>query len=178
MKDITRLYIIIAFICTLNLQQFSAQVPQKLSYQAIIRNSNNTLVSNTKIGLQISVLKGSAIGTPVYVETLQSTTNAVGMVVVEFGGNDSFNSISWASSIYFVKTEVDPTGGTDYSITGVSQLLSVPYVFRSKTTEGIESMTQFQIETLPTVAGLIVYNISSKELVYFDGSIWKGILNQ
>lgn len=178
MKNITRLYIIIAVLCTLNLQYFFAQVPLKLSYQAIIRNSNNTLVSNSKVGLQISVLQGSATGTPVYIESLQAITNAVGMVGVEFGGNDGFNSIAWASSIYFIKTEVDPLGGTNYSITGVSQLLSVPSVFRSKTTEGIECMTQYQIEALPPVAGLLVYNTTSKEFVYFDGSIWKSILNQ
>jgi uncharacterized protein (TIGR02145 family) len=35
--------------------------------------------------------------------------------------------IDWSQGPYFVKTECDPTGGTSYSVTGTSQLLSVPY---------------------------------------------------
>ena len=43
-----------------------AQSPQKMSYQAVIRNSSNALVTNTQVGMQISILQGSASGTVVY----------------------------------------------------------------------------------------------------------------
>jgi hypothetical protein len=46
-----------------------AQVPQSMSYQAVIRNSSNVLITSTTVGMQISILKGSSNGTPVYVET-------------------------------------------------------------------------------------------------------------
>jgi hypothetical protein len=34
-----------------------------------------------------------------------------------------------------IKTETDPSGGTTYTITGTSQLLSVPYALYAKTSE-------------------------------------------
>ena len=33
-----------------------AQAPQKMSYQAVIRNSSNALITSTPVGMQISVL--------------------------------------------------------------------------------------------------------------------------
>ena len=37
-----------------------AQAPQKMSYQAVIRNSSDALITNTQIGMQISILQGSS----------------------------------------------------------------------------------------------------------------------
>ena len=116
-----------------------AQAPQKMSYQAVIRNSSNALVTSSPVGMQLSILQGSATGTPVYIETQTSTTNANGLVTVEIGGGTpvtgTFAGIDWSTGTYFIKTETDPTGGTSYTITGTSQLLSVPYAIYAKTSE-------------------------------------------
>ena len=111
-----------------------AQTPQKMSYQAVIRNSSDVLVTNTQIGMEINIRQGSSTGTVVYTETQTPTTNANGLVSIEIGGgtvaSGNFSSINWANGPYFVKTETDPngaTGGIAYTITGTSQLLSVPY---------------------------------------------------
>jgi uncharacterized protein (TIGR02145 family) len=115
-----------------------AQSPNKMSYQAVIRNSSNTLVTNSAVGMRISILQTSPSGTAVYVETQTPTTNANGLASIEIGGgtvvSGNFASINWANGPYFVKTETDPNGGNSYSIIGTSQLLSVPYAFYSKTT--------------------------------------------
>jgi len=114
-----------------------AQTPQKMSYQAVIRNSRNALVTSTPIGMQISILQGSAIGTAVYVETQTPSTNANGLVSLEIGSgtivNGTIAGIDWAAGPYFIKTETDPTGGTNYSITGNSELMSVPYALHTET---------------------------------------------
>lgn len=118
-----------------------AQSPEIMSYQAVIRDSNSSLVKNQSIGMQISILQGSANGTPVYVETQSPTTNANGLVSIEIGtGTTSydFSAIEWSSGPYFIKTETDPSGGINYSITGTSQLLSVPYALHAKSAEYIE----------------------------------------
>jgi len=108
-----------------------AQSPQKMSYQAVVRNATNQLIANTTVGMKISMLQGSASGTAAYVETQTPVTNANGLVSIEIGGgtliSGTFSAIDWANGPYFIKTETDPAGGTNYTITGVSQLLSVPY---------------------------------------------------
>ena len=121
------------FVAVLLMASVFAQSPEKMSYQAVIRSSDQ-LVTDTQIGMQISILQGSTIGTAVYVETQMPTTNANGLVSIELGGgtvvSGNFSTINWANGPYFVKTETDPdgtTGGISYNIIGTSQLLSVPY---------------------------------------------------
>ncbi len=114
-----------------------AQSPEKMSYQAVIRNSSDQLITNTQIGMQISILQSSANGTVVYTETQMPTTNTNGLVSIEIGGGAGFDAIDWSAGVYYVKTETDPAGGTNYSITGTSQLLSVPYALHAKAAETI-----------------------------------------
>ncbi len=109
----------------------NAQSPQKMSYQAIIRNASNNLITNSTVGMQISILQGSATGTLVYAETQTPTTNINGLATLEIGtGNivsGTFANINWANGPYFIKTETDPTGGTNYTISGTTEFTSVPY---------------------------------------------------
>ena len=117
----------------------SAQAPLRISYQAVIRNVSGQLVTNTLVGMQISILQGTSEGTAVYVETHTPTTNANGLISVEIGGgtlvSGDFESIDWADGPYFIKTEIDTEGGESYEIIGISRFLSVPYAFYSKTAE-------------------------------------------
>ncbi|HNI17051.1 MAG TPA: hypothetical protein PLB13_21080, partial [Cyclobacteriaceae bacterium] len=117
--------IITLFAVILMTANVFAQAPNKMSYQAVIRNSSNALVTNSAVGMRISILQTSATGTAVYVETQNPTTNANGLATLEIGGgtavSGNFANINWASGQYFIKTETDPTGGTSYTITGTSQ---------------------------------------------------------
>ena len=111
-----------------------AQSPEKMSYQAVIRNAANALVTNQQVGMQISILQGS---TAVYEETQTPTSNTNGLVTLEIGTgtivSGTFSSIDWSADTYFIKIETDPAGGTNYTITGTSQLLSVPFALYAKT---------------------------------------------
>ena len=112
-----------------------AQAPQKMSYQAVLRNTSNVLVTSTAVGMQISILQGSSTGIAVYVETQTPSTNANGLVSLEIGTGTivtgTFAGINWATGPYFIKTETDPTGGTAYTIAGTNELMSVPYALFS-----------------------------------------------
>ncbi len=107
------------------------QAPQKIGYQGVVRDGSNVLVSLTQVGMQISILQGSSSGTPVYVETQTPTTDINGLATVQIGSGSiitgTMAGIDWSAGPYFIKTETDPAGGTTYSITSTSELLSVPY---------------------------------------------------
>ncbi len=123
--------LIFTLVSVITFSMVFAQAPLKMSYQAVVRNSQNALVSNQSVGMRVSILQGTASGSTVYVETHTTTTNNNGLASIEIGGGtpltSTFSAINWANGPYFVKTETDPTGGTNYSISGTSQLLSVPY---------------------------------------------------
>ncbi len=108
-----------------------AQAPQKFSYQTVVRNASNQLLIGQTVGIKISILQGSANGSAVYAETHAPQTNANGLATLEIGGGSllsgNFTNINWANGPFFVKTETDPNGGNNYTITNTSQLLSVPY---------------------------------------------------
>ena len=121
-----------------------AQSPEMMSYQAVVRDAGDNLVATATIGMQISILQDSINGTAVYVETHAPTTNINGLVSLEIGAGSNvagtFNAIDWSSGPYFIKTETDPTGGTSYTITGTSQLLSVPYALFAKNSSGWQTI--------------------------------------
>jgi hypothetical protein len=114
-----------------------SQAPQRMTYQSVVRNASNSLISNTNVGIQISILQGSASGLAVFIERHTVLTNINGLATLEIGGgfpvSGNFTTIDWAAGPYFIKTEVDPAGGTVYSISGTSQLLSVPYALYAAT---------------------------------------------
>lgn len=117
-----------------------AQAPEKMSYQAVMRNGSGQLLTNQAIAVKVSVLEGSPAGTLVYSERLTGNTNANGLISLEIGGgtvlSGVFSSINWPVGSYYLKTETDPAGGTNYTITGSSQLLSVPYAMYAKSAGG------------------------------------------
>ena len=111
-----------------------AQSPQKLSYQAVIRNTAGKLIQESDVGLRFTILQGLPTGSTVYAETQTARTNINGLLTVEIGGGTTtydFSVINWANGPFFLKTEADPSGLTNYSITGVTQMLSVPYALYS-----------------------------------------------
>jgi len=124
----------------LTLEAF-AQAPEKMSYQAVVRDNGGLLVTNQIVGMQLSVLQNSPAGTAVYVETQLPTTNANGLVSLEIGTgtivSGTFAGIDWSMGPFFIKSEIDITGGTNYTISGTSELASVPYALYSESTSSV-----------------------------------------
>ncbi len=141
-----------------------AQSPEKLSYQAVVRDASDNLVTNQSVGMQISILQGSAGGTAVYVETQTPTTNTNGLVTIEIGSGTvvtgDFTTIDWTNGPYFIKTETDLAGGANYTITGTSQLLSVPYALHAKTAG---SVTGTITETDPVFGSSVANSITASD---------------
>lgn len=160
----------------------SAQAPEKLSYQAVIRDAEGNLVTGVNVGMKISILQGSVEGTVVYSETQIPATNANGLITAEIGGEDAtvesgvFAEIDWSAGPYFMKTETDPSGGTEYSITNISQLLSVPFSLHANTAE---TLSEAIVETDPLfnasdAAGIEAGNIENWNTAYSERLNWDG----
>ncbi|MBR7034864.1 MAG: hypothetical protein IKI25_03780, partial [Bacteroidales bacterium] len=146
---------ILALFCLIISAMTFAQVPQKMSYQAVVRGSDNNLVTNSEVSVRVSILQGSVDGEAVYTETHSAMTNANGLLTIEIGdgtSSDDFTTINWANGPFFVKTETDVNGGNEYDIIGVSQLLSVPYAMYAQTAGNVPDVSGFLTEeTDPTV---------------------------
>ncbi len=111
--------------------------------------------------------RSNEFGAAVYVETHETTTNENGLVTLAIGDgtvvSGKFDTIHWEKGPYFLKTEIDPAGGTNYTITGTSQLLSVPYALYAETTSLPSGL--LKLSATP-VAG---------DLLFFDGTGWKAL---
>ena len=151
MKKILVLFVFMV----IGLVMVMAQAPEKFNYQAVVRNGSNQLVINANVGVRVSILQGSSSGSAVYVETQTATTNANGLMTVEIGVGSVqqgvFADIDWAEGPYFLKTETDPNGGSNYSVTSIQQLMSVPYALYAKeagslAAEGCESMSLCELQ--------------------------------
>jgi hypothetical protein len=135
MKTLNKLCIFFAILINLFIGSINAQSPKGMSYQAVIRSSNGELVRSKPIGMRVSILKGNELGQEIFKEIYNPNpeANENGLVSLIIGSGipliANFSEITWTDGPYFIKVETDPNGGTNYSIIGVSQLLSVPFAF-------------------------------------------------
>ncbi|MCP4088391.1 MAG: collagen-like protein, partial [Gammaproteobacteria bacterium] len=123
-----KLFSIVSVFVLASVMSF-AQAPQSFKYQAIARDIEGNIISDKNIGLRISILLGSAGGVIVYSETHNVRSNQFGLINLEIGKgkieSGDMSVISWGTNEHFVKIEIDVSGGEDYFVMGVSQLLSV-----------------------------------------------------
>jgi hypothetical protein len=105
----------------------SAQVPQKLTYQSVIRDAAGNVINNQDLAVQITILQGSVEGPVVYSENHTTATTVNGVITVEVGGGKTsydFTSIDWSNGPFYIRSTAELNGK---SISVTSQLLSVPY---------------------------------------------------
>ena len=139
-----------------------SQVPEGVNYQAVIRDNNGGLISNSFIGLKITLFQGAINGTAVFEESFDVSTNDFGLVNVVIGAGTSisgdFSLIDWSNGPYFIEVSADENGGTDYELMGTQELISVPYALYAKTAgngpqgeQGIQGETGAQGEILSLI---------------------------
>jgi hypothetical protein len=134
-----KLILLICLFVTTN--TLFAQAPQGVNYQAVVRNSAGVAVETQSVSIRFTVLQNSVNGTAVYAETHAAITNSLGLVNLVIGQGSatqgSFNNIDWATGPYFIQTEVDVAGGSNYVVAGTQQLMSVPYALHAQTAESL-----------------------------------------
>lgn len=130
-----------------------AQAPNSFNYQAIVRNASGEVIASKEVSLRLSINKGGALGTSVFVETHKPTTNSFGLVSFAIGSGTAvagnISSVDWSADVYYLKVELDATGGSTFTELGVSQILSVPYALHAKESDNLKgSITESQVSDL------------------------------
>ena len=131
MKTISFFLAAICSICLLNAQ------PGGFKYQAVMRNADGTIIANQDISVEIAIRKGSETGSIVFTETHTVTTSQYGSVAFNIGegtiSTGSLESIDWAGDNYFMRVSIDTEAGSNYTVLGTSQLMSVPFALQAST---------------------------------------------
>jgi hypothetical protein len=105
-----------------------AQAPQQMNYQAVVRGTNGNPVANsTPVKLRFTIRDGSAGGSSVFTETINTTANQFGLVNVQIGSVANLGTVNWGSGTKFLQVETDVNNAGSFTDMGTSQLLSVPY---------------------------------------------------
>ena len=136
-----------------------AQIPQGVNYQAVAYDANGFELSNKEVGVRISIVEGSAFGTPQLVEEHDVLTTEQGLFSIIIGqgallGGEvgSLLDIPWGSNTYFLKIELDTENNGSYMDFGTQQFMSVPYALYAESSgtpgpEGPEGPQGIQGET-------------------------------
>ncbi|NQY05871.1 MAG: DUF1566 domain-containing protein [Flavobacteriaceae bacterium] len=135
------------------------QTPEKLSYQAVVRNASGDIIPNQLVGLQLILRQASPTGTAIYTETFTLTTNDYGLIDLAIGTGtttDNFSTINWANGPFFIETSIDITGGTTYALLGTTELLSVPFALYAKNATQVTGACGLSIGD-PHQGGIIFY---------------------
>ncbi len=131
-----------------------AQAPGLINYQAVARNIDGLPLTNQLLSVQLSVLDGSSAGSQVYVERHSTATNAFGLFTLQIGGGQPFGgsmgNIDWANGEKWLRVEVDPNGGANFQLLGVSRFLSVPYALIAGQVQNLPDVTLDQLTDVQT----------------------------
>lgn len=123
--------IAIAVVFLLTATGLNAQAPQFVNYQAVARNAQGSVLPNQTVTVRLTIYSGTPTGTIVHLETDTVTTNQFGLFTIAIGSNSvipgGFAGIDWGSGNKYLKVELDPAAGSNFSDMGTSQLMSVPY---------------------------------------------------
>ncbi|PKP35773.1 MAG: hypothetical protein CVT98_10040, partial [Bacteroidetes bacterium HGW-Bacteroidetes-15] len=142
-----------------------AQNPQGISYQAIVRNNEGNAIANQNISLRIS-LQDQGGSNIYYRETHTLQTNSYGLANIIIGGGNvvsgTFSIVPWSIGDIYLKLEVDPSGGSSYSVMGTTKLQSVPFALHAQSASEINTHTANEDDPIFVVrnnAGQIVFAV-------------------
>ncbi len=140
MKKLLLLFLVVFAFSNINAQG----VPQIVCYQGVAADAKGTELSKQKIALRFSIIKGQTpTSAPIYTETHATTTDEFGLFKADIGGGSivsgKFADIKWGDDTYWLRVEMDPSGGGAYQLLGTTQLVSVPYALYAGSAKSAET---------------------------------------
>ena len=137
-------YLLIFFIFITSF--VSAQVPQTMNYQGILRNASGQAVSMKTINVQVSITsdKNFSISNLLYSEKFTVLTNEFGTYAISIGYGKpitgTFSGIDWSTGKHWVFVEVDENLNNIYEFVGSMQFASVPYALYANSAKIADSV--------------------------------------
>jgi len=133
-----KLKLIFLFSILLPVQAY-LQSPSNFNYQAVLRDNAGTIISNQVVSFRISILESTPLGSAVYSETHDLSTNEHGLANLIIGSGNVLSGdiavIEWSLNAHFIQIELDINSSGSYEHMGTSQLVAVPYAMHATTVE-------------------------------------------
>jgi uncharacterized protein (TIGR02145 family) len=130
MKKISKYTLLIPFLHLLLIPSLLlSQSPASIPYQAVVRNVDGSVLSNTSLVITFKIHNTTSNGNVVFEETHTTTSNAQGLISLNMGAGTAvtgtFSSINWGSGAKFLHVLMNAgNGNVDL---GTQQMMSVPY---------------------------------------------------
>jgi hypothetical protein len=166
-----------------------AGAPNGINYQAVIRKSDGTLVTNTQIAVRASIRQTTATGTVIFSERHNVTTDQWGLVNFVIGtgtflSGSPFANINWGNGPYFLDLGVAFSGlpnPTIYMPYGTQQMMSVPFALYAKSSGNLLNQWSYGMGAPASNAGTVgdYYLDASSGSIYTktNGTTWVLISN-
>jgi hypothetical protein len=110
-------------------------------YNTLVLNSNKLLMKNAHFGIRATIIKGDEKGQVIYAETLKGQTNNKGNLTIDIGVGyvvaGKYSNFDITGGPYVIKLELDPHGGTNYTIN-----ITRPFVNSAK---NVQSTFRFSV---------------------------------
>ena len=146
------------------------QSPIQFNYQAVARDAQGQALKNQAVSLKISLLEGSNTGTVKFEETHQLTSSNLGILnlLIGKGQNQSgfLSNLDWKNKKYWLKVEMDASGGSNYTLMGTTQLVSVPYALHAETATYVDDADADPNNELQSLS----FNTVNNELTISNGN--------
>jgi hypothetical protein len=151
------LFLIIVVLFTFIALSTKAQVMDGINYQAVAVDANGkeiagmdidgNIIPNKAIMVQFTIIADDINGEMVYQETHEVNTDMYGMFALVIGHGlptgesptEDFAAIDWMASAHFLKVEVDLNNSGTYTLSGIQQLMAVPYALHANTAANVFS---------------------------------------
>jgi len=148
------------------IQYAVAQVPETFSYQVVVRDGSNNPIANRAVRFRITLQNDNG-STVYFTETHSATTSSLGLINLNIGGGSivsgTIKGVPWKAGNIYIKVEIDPNGGTAYTLMGTSKLQTVPFaLYSAKVGEVVSESTALDDDPIFVVknkAGKIVFAV-------------------
>lgn len=151
-----KLFLIIA--CMAVMTAYAQNSGFGFNYQAVLRNSEGIMLTDTLVNLRVALYSGQHASTPTWVETHSTRTDFTGAFGITVGQGErdasslveDFDAINFAAVFYWIKIEIFE--GDSYQLVSYSQIPIVPvavYALNANKPAGVVEMFVGGIDKIP-----------------------------